>query len=37
MPPKKEGKAKKGNANAEGDGHRADFKPTEGEILLSQQ
>ncbi|XP_028395123.1 coiled-coil domain-containing protein 166-like [Dendronephthya gigantea] len=37
MPPKKKGKAKKGNANAEGDDDRADSKPTEREILLSQQ
>ncbi|CAB4011499.1 Hypothetical predicted protein, partial [Paramuricea clavata] len=37
MPPKKKGKAKKGNGNNEGDEERAESKPTEREILLSQQ
>ena len=36
MPPKKKGKAKKGGGN-DGDEERAESKPTEREILLSQQ
>ena len=37
MPPKKKGKAKKGGGNNDGDVERAESKPTEREILLSQQ
>ena len=37
MPPKKKGKPKKGNGNNVGDEERAESKPTEREILLSQQ
>ena len=37
MPPKKKGKAKKGNANGEGDEEKAEVQPTERELLLRKQ